>query len=161
LSPGWPNQPGGNARELPHNINRPQGHKKESQKHMRNIIAELETKIAADCTPVDREAAFNDMLDECYSFADVGGPFAHMLPSRVLLECDPVAHRCGVNDYADGMEWVEVGSETYQQDDVEAAKQELIDELESELVGIEDDEDEAAQADELRGLIAQLEKHSF
>ena len=128
---------------------------------MRNIIAELETKIAADCSPVDREAAFNEMLDECYSFADVGGPFASMAPSRVLLECDPVAHRCGVNDYADGQPWVEVAGETYQQDDAEAVKQELAEELESQLAEIEDDADETAQAEELRGLIAQLEKHSF
>lgn len=107
------------------------------------IIARMLDHITANCDAVNREAAFNDMLDECYSFDSVGGPFAHMSPSRVLLECDPVAHRCGVNDYADGQEWTEVNGETYQDDDIEKAKDEFIDELRDELRDLETERDEA------------------
>ena len=143
-----------------------------------NIIEKLEKQIEQDCTPVDREAAFNDMLDECYSFESVGGPFACMSPSRVLLEVDPTAHRCGVNDYADGQEWVEVGGETYEQDKVEEVKQELVDELQEEscsewtaLAELQEVDDEDRDEDEINDtvrLIAQLdsdikelESHSF
>ena len=141
-----------------------------------NIISELETRIAADCKTVDREGFFNDMLDECYSFANVGGPFAHMSPSRVLLECDPVAHRCGVDDYADGQDWVEVRGETYQQSDVDEIKDALLDELNAELGGAQgeldalNDEESSDKGEifaaeksvaEIESQIAELEKHSF
>lgn len=106
-----------------------------------NIIEILESRIAAELTLIDPEARFNDMLDECYSFESVGGPFAHMSPSRVLKECDPVAYRCGVNDYADGEEWVEVGDSYYDQGDVEKIKDALMEELE----GVESDLEEAAE----------------
>lgn len=105
------------------------------------VIEKMLAHIVAECSAVDRDAAFNEMLDECYSFDSVGGPFAHMCPSRVLLECDPVAHRCGVNDYADGQDWTEVNGETYQDDDIEKAKEEFIDELRAELSTLETERD--------------------
>lgn len=111
------------------------------------VIDRLENHIASECKAVDREAAFDDMLDECYSFDSVGGPFSCMSPSRVLRECDPVAHRCGVNDYADGMDWTEVGNETYQNDDLDKAKESFVEDLESEISELETDI-EADEADE-------------
>jgi hypothetical protein len=54
--------------------------------------------------PDDDEAheRYDAMLNDCYSFAKVGGPFEHMQPSEVLKECDPTAYRCGFNDWLDG-----------------------------------------------------------
>lgn len=140
------------------------------------IIQALEAHIAAECREIDPEKAFNDMLDECYSFEAVGGPFACMNPSRVLLEVDPTCYRCGVNDYIDGQEWVEIGGSYYDQRDAENAKeafiderQERIDELETEIEETEADEDHniselaamKRKLSELKSDMAQLEKHSF
>lgn len=85
--------------------------------------------IAEECTPIDREQRFRDALDEIYSFESVGGPFAHMQPSKVLEEIDPVAFRCGVNDYTDSQDTYEIDGETYDQYEVDKAKQSYIDEL--------------------------------
>lgn len=102
----------------------------------------LETKtqerVREELTPVDVEARFNDMLDESYSFDSVGGPFACMSPSRVLLECDPIAHRCGVNDYADSLG--KDGEIEYICEDWYDAKevQDIRDEVEAELTESEE-----------------------
>jgi hypothetical protein len=140
------------------------------------VIDRLEQHIADECTRIDREAQFDAMLDECYSFDKVGGPFAHMLPSRVLKELDPVAYRCGVNDYEDSCEWVEVGGEYYDGSEADKAKDEFVDNLESEISDLEA-EIETEEADEyhnvsdvaamkrkladLRADLATVEKHSF
>jgi len=144
---------------------------------LENIITELETRISDDCRAIDTEEQYNDMLDDCYSLEKVGGPFAHMWASRVLKEVDPVAYRCGLNDYVDSCEWVEVGSETYEQSDCEKVKDELLDELESMKSDLEDfletraaefipgppahecGEDKELAA--VRSAIATLKKHSF
>ncbi len=132
--------------------------------------------IESECKAIDREARFDAMLDECYSVDSVGGPFQYMSPSRVLREMDPTAHRCGVNDYADGEEWVEVGDQTYDQGEAEDARESFVEEMESELSSLETDfdtmeeEDDADPAqlatiqkeiDELRAEIAEVEKYSF
>lgn len=120
------------------------------------IIQTLTDKITAELTPVDREAAFDSMLDESYSFDAVGGPFTYMTPSSVLKEMDPIAYRCGVNDFADGMEWVEVDGQTFDQREVEELVADFVSELESELSDLESElediqsEDEIDQGDEDR-----------
>ncbi len=109
----------------------------------------IETRTAARVTEeldaIDMTERFNEMLDECYSFDGVGGPFAHMMPSRVLLEMDPVAHRCGVNDYADSIsrdrDIEEVDGEYYQADEVETIRDEVTSEVDAETAEPEDDED--------------------
>lgn len=143
-------------------------------------IQALERYITDNCNAIDADARYREMLDECYSFKSVGGIFANMLPSRVLEECDPIAFRCGFNDYLDGEEWVEIDGEYYEsRDDVEKARDEFIDELDSEMSDLsdsleeveaeaEEEEDAEKKADELRGKIADLEdriaearKHTF
>ena len=103
----------------------------------RDIIAELEQKIADDLDTIDRESRFDEMMNELYSFDAIGGPFQHMEPARVLKEIDPVAYRCGVNDYADGENWIEVAGENYDGKEVEGKRDELIEELESEIEDLE------------------------
>jgi hypothetical protein len=111
--------------------------KKQTMKTKSETLKALAAHIAENCTPVDRESAFDAMLDDCYTFEKVGGPFACMSPSRVLRECDPTAYRCGVNDYADGEEWTEIGSETYDTKAAEIARTEFVGELESEADELE------------------------
>jgi hypothetical protein len=146
-------------------------------------VADLIAHVVSECTPVDREERFNQMLDECYSFDSVGGPFSSMSPSEVLKECDPVAYRCGVNDWADGEDWIEIEGESYESYDVEKAREEFLDEMRSELADLEadlealneDDEieigakvgtaeeiaDREAQIAALEARIAELERYTF
>lgn len=86
--------------------------------------------IRDNCTAIDREERFRDVLDEIYSFDSVGGPFAHMSPSRVLEEVDPVAFRCGVNDFMDGENTVEIFGDEYDADEAEQARERYADEVE-------------------------------
>jgi hypothetical protein len=141
-------------------------------------IAALIAHVVSECKPVDREERFEQMLDECYSFEKVGGPFENMLPSQVLKECDPTAFRCGVNDWADSEPWTEIEGETYADEDIETARTEFVDglndelsDLQAELEEAEEDEDEVrdvenvnrltAEIDALTGFIAEVEKYEF
>lgn len=105
------------------------------------MINRIEAHIAAECKTVDVDSLYDDMLDDCYSFKDVGGPFACMLPSRVLAECDPVAYRCGKNDWLDGEgdRLVEIDGSYYDRDDAETALEEFIDELREAVDAAETD----------------------
>lgn len=118
--------------------------------------------IISECTPIDREQRFRDMLDDCYSFDSVGGPFAHMTPSRVLEEVDPIAFRCGVNDYMDGEETYEIDGETYDRSEVDEAKEKYLDNLRSELDGAEselaDKESELADDDQDELIAAEVNR---
>lgn len=117
----------------------------------KQIDAEIAERVKADGTPIDREARFSDMIDELYSFDSVGGPFACMTPSKVLLEMDPVAFRCGVNDYEDSEGWIEIDGEYYDRKEVGAVCDDFADDVESEADDLECDEDaDAGAADLLR-----------
>lgn len=80
--------------------------------------------VTSECTSVDTDRLYDDMLDECYSFESVGGCFACMSPSRVLKECDPIAYS------------------EYNPDHVDHAAEEFIDGLRSELTDLETERDE-------------------
>jgi hypothetical protein len=117
--------------------------------------------ITENCTPIDREQRFRDMLNECYSFDAVGGPFASMDPAQVLEEMDPIAFRCGVNDYCDG-DTYEIEGETYDVREVDEAKEEFIDDLENEISDLEEEinevnEDDDDEPEQLAAMIAKLE----
>jgi len=137
--------------------------------HETEAVEAMLAHIVAECSAVNVESRYDDMLDECFSFEQVGGIFAHMSPSRVLLECDPTAYRCGMNDWLDGEREniVEVGSDYYDNDDVNKAREEFIDglrdelkELETELGELDLTEKDAAiemEADKLNDQIARKE----
>ena len=67
------------------------------------IDREVERRVEAELTSINTEELYDQMLDDCYSFKPVGGIFALMEPHRVLAEMDPIAYRCGVNDYEDSL----------------------------------------------------------
>ena len=48
--------------------------------------------------PKDYTERYDDMLDECH------GDFMGMNASYILKEMDPVAYRCGLLDYLDGLD---------------------------------------------------------
>lgn len=81
--------------------------------------------VAGELKAIDTGTAYDEMLDECFSFESVGGPFARMLPSRVLEEVDPIAYRCGQNDYEDSQrdEWEEVGGSYYDRREVDELRE--------------------------------------
>ena len=45
--------------------------------------------------------AYDEMLDDYTPMVKVGS--FEYLPSRVLKELDPIAYRCGLNNYLDGL----------------------------------------------------------
>jgi hypothetical protein len=45
--------------------------------------------------------AYDEMLDDCYPMVKIGN--LGYSPSRVLKEVDPIAYRCGLNDYLDSL----------------------------------------------------------
>ena len=65
------------------------------------IKEKAEKRIVAELDPVDLEQLYRDMLDECEPEVKVAG--LSFCASRIIEELDPVAFRCGVNDYADGL----------------------------------------------------------
>lgn len=100
------------------------------------VIDRLCAYVTENAEKVDVEQAYSDMLDDCYSFREVGGPFASMSPSRVLQECDPVAFRCGVSDHADAADFIEIAGDYYQERHVEEQRDAFVDSLDSELMEV-------------------------
>lgn len=65
-------------------------------------IEQLNNKIENfEIDPEDHENDYDDLLDEGGAVM-VGG--CEFLPSRILRELDPIAYRCGLNDYVDGID---------------------------------------------------------
>jgi hypothetical protein len=128
-------------------------------------IKDMLDYIESECKKIDVEESFDRMLDECYSFDSVGGPFAHMSPSRVLREMDPIAHRVGVSEHSDSEDWYEINGDYYERRDVIHTQGYFIDDLESDLADLQGDLDDEEDADEpsdaeinrLKGAISELE----
>lgn len=110
----------------------------------KDIEKKLIERVEAELDEIDMDERYRDMLDECYSFDSVGGPFESMQPSRVLEEVDPIAFRCGFNDWFDGEVRGRNGlieldnGKVYDEREVDAIREEL--EAEAEEDKEEDDE---------------------
>ena len=102
--------------------------------------------IEDELTPVDLEQLYDEMLDECYSFGNVGGPFMCMQPSRVLKEIDPTAYRCGFNDwmdsYRDAFASFDNGDTYYDRRELEDLIERVAESLECEAEDLENEADE-------------------
>lgn len=92
----------------------------------------LKEKIIENLQRINIDEQYDDTLDECFSFKCVGGIFAHMLPSRVLQECDPVAYRCGFSDYIESQDLVEINGDYYDRTDCEEQRDKLFDEMDAQ-----------------------------
>lgn len=97
-----------------------------------------------ECDPDDMGSLFDECLDEAGSIKVAGYTF---YPSQILKECDPIAYRCGLNDYADSMfnkeeteEYQALQEEIYQlESDIEDLESEIED-IQSEIEDLENEE---------------------
>jgi hypothetical protein len=71
----------------------------------------LEDRVYDEHQYIDVEEATIEMLNETYSFQQIGGPFTHMSAGDVLKDYDYTAFREEVNNYQDHMirdgNWIE------------------------------------------------------
>ena len=89
----------------------------------------------------DYENGYAEYLDDC------NGEFMGMNASHILKECDPIAYRCGLNDFVDGIDVTEC--EEYKEleqeiEDIESSIEYLeseIEELTEEIEELENEED--------------------
>ena len=94
-----------------------------------------------ECDPDDLADQFDECLDEAGSIEVAGCTF---YPSQILKKCDPIAYRCGLNDFADSY-FNKEETEEYQ------ALQEEIDQLESDI------EDLESEIEDLQNQIEEIE----
>lgn len=90
---------------------------------------------------------YDAMLNECYSFEKVGGVFKFMVPSRVLEAVDPIAYRCGFNDWIDGEDCVDINGNYHKREELEEALDTLLEEAEARLEELEEDKDSGKKDD--------------
>ncbi|AQT68785.1 hypothetical protein STSP2_01958 [Anaerohalosphaera lusitana] len=57
----------------------------------------IESLIENNCEPINEEEAYSELLDEIYGEVQFDGIVFY--PSDIIRELDPVAFRCGCNDY--------------------------------------------------------------
>lgn len=80
---------------------------------------ELEQHIIDNCTPINAEELYDDLLEDVSGPVCIGG-IEYGAP-HVLKEVDPTAYRCGFNDFMDEEEFTEIDGEYYLTDEVDAA----------------------------------------
>ena len=114
---------------------------------IRKLQAQIKNKGAQqnsiECDPDDLGSLFDECLDEAGSIEVAGYTF---YPSQILKECDPIAYRCGLNDYADSM-FNKEETEEYQ------VLQEEINQLESGIENLE------CEIEDLENQIEEMEEN--
>lgn len=104
--------------------------KEQEIRKMQALIADKEKQQEQiEFDPDDYEDQFDDMLDESIPEIDIGG--LTYSPSHVLKNVDPVAYRCGLNDFIDSFDVED--SDEYKE------LQEEIDQLQSDIEDLESD----------------------
>ena len=102
---------------------------------MQALIANKEKQQSQiELDPVDFADQFNDMLDESGTVEAGGYSF---YPSRILEELDPVAYRCGLNDFIDSLD--------VEDSDEYKALQTEIDQLQSDIEDLESEIEDLEQ----------------
>ena len=91
------------------------------------------------------EETYNDLLDSCYEEIDICG--LKYFPSFAFYRVDPIAYRCGMNDFADSMELNEFPAYNDLVEELETLQSDLED-LENELNDLEEEEEEGEEEDE-------------
>ena len=108
----------------------PQCYSDDFMRHLAGVGVEygtdwvIEHLIKENCSPVDAEEEFEELLSETCETVKIGA--CEYDPGYVLRNIDPVAFRCGVSDMlADDEQFVEVGGEYYRVSDIEDMVEEL------------------------------------
>jgi hypothetical protein len=114
--------------------------------------------IEENCTAVDTEKLYDEMLDESYSFDSVGGSFKYLSPSTVLKEMCPTDYRCGKVDYLDSLGTVEIGDGEYMKDDVSDACDGYASSLDDELSDLETEYEESKDEDISAQIVEKLKE---
>lgn len=114
----------------------PDCHSDDFMRHLAGVGVEYGTEwviehlITQNCTAVDGEDMFEQMLDECYEPVKVG--CCEWDAGHVMKELDPTAFRIGVQENLDSLtedlNLYELNGDHYQVSDIE----EMLDELESD-----------------------------
>lgn len=93
-------------------------------------LEELQTELESfEINQDEYEDQYCDMLDEV-STVQIGS--LSYDPSTVLREVDPIAYRCGLNDYVDSLD--------VEDDEKYKELQEQIEEIESQISDLEEEE---------------------
>lgn len=72
------------------------------EQEIKNRIAEIENELANfELDPDEYTEEYDDFLDEVSDSVRIGS--LEYAPSHVLKEVDPIAYRCGLNDYIDNI----------------------------------------------------------
>jgi len=108
----------------------------------KNAMSKLTDKIEEELSAVDCEKLFDQCLDE-NDPVRIGS--LEYTPSHVLKQIDPIAYRCGVNDYVDSLGLKEINGNSYGSDEVDKICEELVEELENEIGSLQDELEEAEQ----------------
>ena len=97
-----------------------------TREELEELISEKQSEIDNfELDPDNYEEQYDDMLNECYP------EVFNIQPSRILYECDPIAYRCGMNDYIDSLELSDDDGYNELIDELEELENEL-EELEEE-----------------------------
>ncbi len=116
----------------------------------------IDKKLVKEYRVADTEAAFDEMLDECYSFNSVGGPFQYLRASEVMKEMLPTDYRCGHVDWldsecSDDRYYEASDGNHYDAKSVNDAAGEVVDEINDEIkelemqLGDEEDDDKISE----------------
>lgn len=105
-----------------------------------DIEKKLIERVEDELSEIDMEKRYDEMLDEC---SECCATCRNYGASRILKEMDPVAYRCGFNDWLDGevrgnRDLTEINEKVYEASEV----QDIRDELEADA-----DEEEQHEAD--------------
>jgi hypothetical protein len=116
--------------------------------------------VRQECSEVDIEKQYDEMLDEIYSFKRVGGPFEYMQPSRVLRDSSPTDYRVGFSDWlaAESDRIVDIDGNYYDREEVEREAENYIDGLRAEIA---DGEILSSKVCDIEAAIQDCEKHAW
>lgn len=81
-----------------------------------NLTKEQMQRIITECRPVDMESEYNDMLNYCGDVVICNRQYS---TSFVLKKIDPTAYRCGLNNYSNQEQYIEINDEFYLRQDVD------------------------------------------
>ena len=103
----------------------------------------VQARVIEELDHVDMYELYDQMLDECSS-VDNCPTCQNYGGAEILKRMDPIAYRCGFNDYTDSVrdEYTEIGEDYYKADEIETIREEIQDE--DDAAAEEKEESEAA-----------------